>query len=138
MVIRNSMARKKTAAAQKYEEEQRRNEAKIAAGLVSERFPQVSGMVIKITYYQEATDPVLMVRTINVYPTSHAYFHMSCAVKECSGGGFDLTRTIAGLVKKRKKSAQGTMSCNGGGDKLVSLHASISYEIQINYKRASK
>ncbi len=132
------MARRKTAMAQKYEDGQKRNEERLAAGLVSERFPYVSGMLIKITYYQETADPVLMVRTINVYPTSHAYFHMNCAIKECSDGGFDLTKTIKGLVKQRKKTAKGTMACNGVGTNLSRQHASISYEIQIEYSKSSR
>ncbi len=95
-------------------------------------------MVIKMTYYQETYDPVLMVRTINVYPTSPAYFHMNCAVKECDNGGFDLTGTIKRLVKNRKKSATGQMECSGNTGKKNSTHASISYEIDIKYKRASR
>jgi hypothetical protein len=109
---------------------------KIAAGLVSERFPEVSGMVINMTYYQKVANPVLMVRTLNVFPTDYAYFLMECALKDCVDGGFDLTPVISELVRKRKRSASGSMVCGGENDFLPSGHASISYEININYRKA--
>jgi hypothetical protein len=133
-----AVTQRKTAAAKKYAEDQKRNEEKIASGLVSERFPQVAGMVIKMTYYQEMANPVLMVRTVNVFPSTHAFFHMKCAIKECENGGFDLAPVIASMVRGRKKSAKGEMFCKGKGDKLKSKHASISYEIKIRYRSRSK
>jgi len=132
------MVRRKNSQAQRHADSLKRNEEKTASGLVSEKFPNVSGMVIKMTYYQETHDPVLMVRTINVYPTSPAFFRMNCAVKECDNGGFDLTSTIKKLVKGRKKSATGQMECCGSSGKKNSKHASISYEIDIKYKKASR
>lgn len=132
------MARGKIAAAQKYADELKRKEEKIAAGLVSERFPQVSAMVIKMTYYREPSKPVLMVRTVNVFPSSHAYFHMKCVIKECVDGFFDLAPAITGLVKRHKKSGKGGMLCCGKGDNLCDNHASISYEINIRYYNRSR
>jgi len=132
------MAQRTTAAARKYAADQERNEKKIAAGLVSERFPKVAGMVIKMTYYQEMANPVLMVRTVNVFPSSHAYFHMQCAVKECDEGGFDLEPIIARMIRGNKRSVKGEMTCSGKGDKLDKNHASISYEIKVRYRNKSK
>ncbi|MGO9611902.1 MAG: hypothetical protein ACLPX5_02590 [Dissulfurispiraceae bacterium] len=107
----------------------------IAAGLVSERFPGVSRMVIKMTYYQKVSNPVLMVRTVNVLPTGYVYFKMECMVKGCVNGGFDLTSIITNMVKKRKKSGEGSMVCSGKSDPVPPGHASISYEINIEYKK---
>ncbi|MDI6800802.1 MAG: hypothetical protein QMD01_01900 [Thermodesulfovibrionales bacterium] len=107
-----------------------------AAGLVSEHFPRVSGIVIHMTYYQKGPNPVLMVRTVNVFPASHAYFKMDCMIKGCDGGGFDLTSIIADMVKTRKKVKKGALVCRGKIDALVSDHASIDYDIDIKYKKA--
>lgn len=107
---------------------------RLAAGLVSDRFPEISGMVIQMTYYRKAPNPVLMVRTVNVFPTSYAYFNMGCMIKGCLNGGFDLTSVIAGLIKNHKKSGKGKMACKGGNDSLASDHASISYEISVQYR----
>jgi hypothetical protein len=111
---------------------------KFKAGLVIDRFPQVAGIVIYMTYYHKADNPVLMERTVNVFPTSYAYFNMECMIKGCENGGFDLTRSISRQIKDHKKTAKGTMSCKGKNDDISSGHASISYEITIKYYRNNR
>jgi hypothetical protein len=108
---------------------------KLASGLVSERFPEVSGIVIRMTYYHKAVNPVLMVRTVNVIPTSYAYFNMDCMIKDCVDGGFDLISVITDMVKHHKKLEKGKLVCSGNGKDhaLASDHASITYEIKIQY-----
>ncbi|MEJ2184229.1 MAG: hypothetical protein P8Y66_12020 [Nitrospirota bacterium] len=112
------------------------NQKKAEAGLVSERFPQVSKIVIQMTYYHRTTfsetDSVLMDRTVNVYPDSPAYFHMRCAATECSGE-FDLTPVIRAALRDGKKRAAGKLICPGKGDDLPAKHASIDYEITVRY-----
>lgn len=111
---------------------------RLTSGLVSERFPEVSGIVIHMTYYHKAVNPILMVRTVNVIPTGYAYFNMDCMIRDCVDGGFDLTSVITDMVKHRKKLGKGKLVCNGkGGDStLASDHASITYEIKIQYNRS--
>jgi hypothetical protein len=113
-------------------------EKKVAAGKVLERFPDVSGMSIRLTYFSEMIDAVLMVRTVNYFPSSNAYFHINCLMKECSNGGFDLTRKIKEVVKNKKKSAKGDMVCGGGRGTLSSGHSRISYEIVVKYHKKGK
>ncbi|MDP2158539.1 MAG: hypothetical protein Q8K68_12625, partial [Nitrospirota bacterium] len=109
-----------------------------AAGLLSERFPQVAGMVIHMTYYQNGINPVLMVRTINVFPTSAAYFKMDCMIKGCENGGFDLTPVIKTMIKDRKKEKKGSMDCKGKVDTVTCDHASVDYDIAIKYGKAPR
>ena len=108
---------------------------RLASGLVSERFPEVAGMVIQMTYYHKAANPILMKRTINVIPSGYAYFNMDCMIKDCSDGGFDLTSVITNMVRHHKKSGKGKLICNGSGRDITlsSDHASIAYEIKIQY-----
>jgi len=108
---------------------------RLASGLVSERFPEVAGMVIQMTYYHKAANPVLMVRTINVSPSGYAYFNMDCMIKDCFDGGFDLTSVITDMIRRRKKTGKGKLICNGNGKDITlsSDHASIAYEIKIQY-----
>lgn len=108
---------------------------RLACGLVSARFPQVSGMVVYMTYYQKGANPVLMVRTVNFFPTGYAYFNMECMIKGCVDGGFDLTSIIVDLIKKHKRSGKGKLVCNGKVDADVADHASIDYEIKIEYNK---
>lgn len=104
---------------------------KIAAGLVSDRFPGVSRIVFHLTYYQRGLHPVLMVRTLNFIPADYAYFHMDCMRDECKDGGFDLTPVVAGLIKNGKKTVKGKLLCDGKSETLAPRHASIAYEVSI-------
>ncbi len=108
---------------------------KLAAGLLSERFPSVSGIVINMKYYQKGSDSVLMLRTVNVIPSDSAYFNMECVTKGCVDGGFDLTKVIAKMVKARKKASKGKLVCCGKIDSPSSDHASVDYEIGIQYSK---
>jgi len=80
-----------------------------------------------MTYYQNGERPVLMVRTVNIVPTSYALFKMDCMIRGCDGGGFDLTNVVTDMVKTHKKVKKGALVCNGNIDTLVSEHASIEY-----------
>ncbi|MEW6067667.1 MAG: hypothetical protein AB1610_05195 [Nitrospirota bacterium] len=108
---------------------------RLASGLISERFPKVLDIVIRITYYQKSVNPILMVRTVNFWPSRHAYFHMDCMVKGCVDGGFDLTSVITNMIKNLEKSGKGKLTCKGKSDTLASNHASITYEISITYNK---
>jgi len=110
----------------------------LAAGLVSERYPEVSSIVFHMTYYQKTADPVLMTRTVNFIPAHYACFHMECMKDECSDGGFDLAPVVAGLVKGRCKSVKGKIVCSGKNESLSVGHASIAYEVNIQYNKQSK
>ena len=111
-----------------------KKQVNIAAGLVSERFPGVSGIVIHMTYYRDAAIPLLMVRTVNIFPTSYANFKMDCMTKNCDNGGFDLTAIVAEMVRTRKTMKKGEIVCHGTIDSLASEHASVHYETAIKYK----
>lgn len=117
---------------------EQKKQARVDAGLVSERYPKVSGIVILITYYHNAENPVLMKRTINVFPSSYAYFNMECMIKDCEKGGFDLTSVVNKQIKQQKKSVKGEMICKGKTNGKPSDHASIAYEINIKYRARPK
>ena len=111
---------------------------RLAAGLISDHFPEVSGMVIQMTYYRNGANPILMQRIVNVFPTGYAYLNMGCMIKGCVDGGFDLTSVITDMTKKHKKLRKGKLDCSGKIDALASYHASIAYEISIQYNKQSK
>ncbi|NCO66986.1 MAG: hypothetical protein COY75_00220 [Nitrospirae bacterium CG_4_10_14_0_8_um_filter_41_23] len=111
---------------------------RLEAGLVSERFPDVSSIVVHMTYYNKGINPVQMVRVINLFPTSYAYFKMGCLIKGCVEGGFDFTSVINNMIKNHKKLGKGKLVCGGKNDDLASDHASIAYEVNIQYNKLSK
>ena len=114
---------------------------KVAAGLVSERYPNVTSMEIKMVYYQRTMysdgDKLLMLRTVKISPTSHAYFHMQCMTKDCEST-YNLKRTINALVKDKKKKVSGKISCSGKGENVKANHACVEYEIAIQYNNKRK
>lgn len=115
-----------------------KKQTQFAAGLVSDIFPEVSSIVVHMTYYQKGVNPVLMVRTVNIFPASYAYFKMDCMIRGCDGGGFDLTPIVADMVKAHKKVRKGSLICSGKVDTLISDHAKIEYEIMMQYRKASR
>lgn len=108
---------------------------RVASGLVSDRFPQVNGIVIHMTYFRKGSNPVLMRRTVNVFPTAYAYFNMDCMISGCIDGGFDLTPVITEMVKKHTKLKKGTLVCSGKNADLESDHANIAYEVTIKFNK---
>lgn len=118
------------------QKQQKLKQKKIEAGLVSERFAHVSGIVIDMNYYKRTMyskeDQILMIRTLSITPESFAYFDMQCMMKDC-GGGFDLTPVVKRLTKKRETQGEGKLVCSGKEPKLPAKHASISYKISITY-----
>lgn len=103
------------------------------AGFVEDVFPTVSGITIQMKYVHKAIVPIVMDRTINVFPSSHAYFHMDCMVKGCEKGGYNLTPVISGMIKKKKRVGKGELKCCGKNGSIPSDHAVVSYEINIKY-----
>ncbi|HUL01114.1 MAG TPA: hypothetical protein VLX29_09685 [Nitrospirota bacterium] len=110
----------------------------LAAGLVSERYPSVASIVLHMTYYQRTSDPILMKRTLNFLPTDYACFRLDCMREECTNGGFELSQVVAEMIKKNIKSAKGKIICNGKSETLHLNHASIAYDITIQYLKQTK
>ena len=133
------MGKVKMSNKQNYMEKQElKRTAMLAAGLVSERMPAVSSIVLRMTYLQKTSDPVLMKRIVHFLPTDYACFRMDCMREECTNGGFDLTPVVASLVKTRKKTVTGKIVCNGKSEGLRVGHASIAYEVSVEYAKQAK
>ncbi len=116
-----------------------KKQRKLDAGLVSNLFPEVDGIVIHMTYLRKGYNPVIMQRTVNVFPTTYAYFNMDCMMRGCTDGGFDLTPIITEMVREHKKLKKGKLACSGENADPVSDHTSIAYEVTIKFnKGASK
>lgn len=109
---------------------------KLDSGLVSERFPEVNSIVIHMTYFRKGANPVLMQRTVNVFPTAYAYFNMDCMISGCINGGFNLEPVIKEMVKKHIKLKKGSLVCCGKIADIESDHANIDYEITIKFNRS--
>jgi len=100
------------------------------AGLLSTRFPEVANIVISMVYNQTGLNKSLL-RTVNFFPGSSAFFRVDCVNKDCVDGGFDLTKVITGIVGKHGKTAKGKLNCEGNGP--ADGHSAIAYEVDIQY-----
>ena len=103
---------------------------KTEAGLVAANFPGVADIAIRMVYDQIGLNKPLL-RTVNFFPGSYAFFRIDCVNRECVDGGFDLTRVIATTIGKHGHSAKGKLCCQGTGP--AEGHSAITYEVDINY-----
>lgn len=109
-----------------------RQQQKIDSGTVVQRFPKVAGIVIRMEYIQQGITQN-MSRTMHFSPASHAFFRVDCLSKGCVDGGFDLTGKITSMIRNRKETASGEISCKGEGP--VADHSRIVYEVTITYAK---
>ena len=107
-----------------------RKQQKVDAGFVDAQFPEIKGIVVSMSYTQRGIQKSLS-RIVNFFPDSPALFRVDCLNKECVDGGFDLTRVITGMIKNRKETAKGDLSCEGDG--AAADHSTIAYEVAIKY-----
>jgi len=125
----------------KYNANSRKNAARterlhqrVEAGFVAAHFPEVKNIVINMTYNQVGLNKALL-RTVNFFPDSHAFFRVDCVNRDCTDGGFDLTKVINTMILKRKEAAKGELSCEGNGPSAG--HSAITYEVAIQYEMAA-
>ncbi|MDA8088617.1 MAG: hypothetical protein M0Z61_00115 [Nitrospiraceae bacterium] len=109
---------------------------RLDAGLLSERFPDISDINIHIVQFYGLTDQVFMERTVNMVPGSNIYLlHIPCMEGNCVNGGFDLISTVEEMVSNNRRSGKGKMLC-AEKDASGNSHSSISYSISIKYSQA--
>lgn len=119
---------------QSYKEKLGLEKAALAAsGLISERHAGVASIEFRMTYYKRGVDSVLMTRTLSFTPSDYAGFHLKCMEDGCTDGGYDLSPIVKSLTKTKKKSVKGKIFCRGKNHPLG--HASIAYEVSIQYSR---
>jgi hypothetical protein len=107
-----------------------RQQRKHDAGFVAAQFPDVAGIVVRMTYNQRGIQKSLP-RVVNFFPGSYALFRIECLNKECREGGFDLSKVITGMIRKHSGSARGNLSCEGNSPSAN--HSTIVYEVSIQY-----
>jgi hypothetical protein len=122
--MNNSMNSRKNAA--RIERQERR----VEAGFMAAQFPEVAGIVISMTYNQRGIAKSLP-RVVNFFPGSYALFRVDCLSRGCAEGGFDLSQVITGMIRNRRATAKGELSCEGNDTSAG--HSSIVYEVAIQY-----
>ena len=101
----------------------------LSAGLMAERFPSVSTIVVKMNYKRGRTSALL--RTVNFLPGSPAFFRISCLGEGCEHGGLDLTWVIGSMIRRGARSSKGELKCMNQDPAI--LHADVDYDVAITY-----
>ena len=101
----------------------------LAAGLMSDHFPDVTSIVVTMNYGRGTHSAVI--RTLNFYPGSSAFFRISCLSEGCSQGSLDLTHSLRRMIGDRQTSAKGELSCDNRDAAIV--HPRVEYQVAITY-----
>jgi hypothetical protein len=110
-----------------------KTQQKLESGLISEHFPKVSSIVIDAINSYGERNPITVLRTLNFWPSSYAYFNIECLSKGCLDGGFDLDQVITMMVRSHKDSGEGEIVCDGNN--ISSDHSNFHYKINIRYTK---
>ncbi len=110
-----------------------RMQEKQAARLISERFPEVSDIVVDMEHNKEGMNATRLVRTLIFSSDSHAYFRVECLNSDCKHctDGFYLDQVIVAMIRNHSSSQAGEFNCEGNS--LTSRHVQISYKVTIRY-----
>ena len=107
-----------------------RNQHRLDAGILSRHYPEVASIVVSMMYKQKGlAQPIL--RTLNLYPESSAFFKVDCLSDDCVDGGFDLSQVINSMIRNHSKEVKGELGCDDSGPRAD--HSSIAYAVAIQY-----
>jgi hypothetical protein len=103
------------------------------AGLISQRFPEVSSIVVDMEHKTKGITAIRLVRTLNFSSDSHAYFRVECLNRDCKDctDGFQLDQVVAAMIRNHASLKEGELNCEGDG--ITSRHVNISYKVTIQY-----
>ena len=108
-----------------------KRQQRLDSGLISEHFPEVSSIVINVINSYGRIKSITVLRTLNFWPNSYAYFNIECLSKGCRDGGFDLNQVITMMIRSHKGSGEGELMCDSSS--LSSDHSHINYKVNIQY-----
>jgi len=106
------------------------------AGLISQHFPEVSSIVVNMEHNRKGIRTIHLLRTLNFFSDSHAYFRVECLNRDCKDctDGFHLDQVVAAMIRNRTSSKEGELNCDGHG--ITSKSVNISYKVTIRYNSA--
>lgn len=107
-----------------------RNQRRIEAGTMAKNYPGVKSIVISMKYKQKGVANPLL-RILNFYPSSYAFFTIDCLSDDCVDGGFDMSWIITSMIRNHREFSKGELGCNDNGPRPD--HSNIVYEVAIQY-----
>ena len=114
-------------------EREARQRSYMAAPLMEEAFPAVGELAVRFRFNDPEGKEKPQPHAQLFVPDMRAYFHFQGPLRDCTGGGFDLSTAVPrGLVRKGADNA-GSLTCNGqrrrwdGATSRCNLH--LEYEV---------
>jgi len=94
-------------------ERERREEARLNAPRISDRFPKAGRFAIAMSFRDPSgtAQPSPMRHIFG--PSMQAYFEVRCPLRDCSGGGFELTPFVVAMLSRRGEARSGQSYCEG-------------------------
>ena len=86
------------------------------APLIERWFPNLSGLVIDMTFKNPDWGKDPRPRQRSYGPEHRAFFEIECTDRECVSGGFDLSKAVSQLVSSGNTESSGTITCMGWQD----------------------
>jgi len=125
---------KPSGARAEYQEQQRLRVQE--APSLADQFPQLKSLTVNLEYHdsdnrEKRNRLKYMVNLDNV----KSVFRFKCPNSACIGGDFDLTKEVAGAVRKRLANVTGKMACKGrttNRDRCLNV---LHYTLQLGYHR---
>lgn len=94
-------------------EREERQRAYLATPLLAAQFPGLSELAVRMRFEdpegKEKPQPYAQIFA----PDMHAFFQFQCPLRECTGGGFDLSAVVPRGLSAKGAAHHGTMTCGG-------------------------
>lgn len=94
-----------------------RQQSYLAAPAVSKKFPGVKELVVELRFADPEGKVHPSPHKRKFAPEMQAYFEFQCPLRDCVGGGFNLTTAIPKALSDRRGTGGGKLSCNGRRDR---------------------
>jgi hypothetical protein len=100
-------------------ERDRREQERVNAPRIAERFPKVGRFAIAMTFRDPANASQPSPMRHIFAPSMQAHFEVRCPVRDCVNGGFELTPTIGAMLSRRTESRTAHASCSGSRGRVT-------------------
>lgn len=117
---------------------EKRHQSYMAAPMVGKKFPGVSELTVAMRF----SDP-----EGKVHPSPHkrlfapemqGFFEFQCPLKDCVGGGFNLTTAIPKAFSNRRTGSTGKMVCQGRREREGAADHTCRLELQYTVTMVDK
>jgi hypothetical protein len=111
-----------------------------AAPLVSD-YARVGEITVELNFADPEGKQRPSPRGMRFAPDMRAYFHFSCPMRDCTGGGFNPSADLLEALAKRRSGHTGVVSCTGvrprGGIKNPPCGIELHYTMAIRKEAAA-